>query len=244
MKKPAAPRRALDAELFPPFEGFPPEGLAFLRKLKNHNTRPWFTANKSQFEEFVKQPMQSFISSIQHPMFAIAPEISVDAKKSMFRIYRDTRFSKDKTPYKTHVAAVFHPSGHWESSAGFYVHIEPKRIYAGGGIYMPNGAQIKIIRRAIMDCEKEFLAIVRDKRFVRQFKGLEGEKLQRAPLGIPIDHPMIEWLKHKSFFTGVEWDVKECATGKFVDKVARVYEDLLPLVRFLNDALFGSSSKE
>ncbi len=244
MKKPAASRQSLDAELFPPFEGFPPEGIAFLRKLESHNTRPWFTRHKPEYEEYVKHPMQSFISSMQQPMLAVAPEMNVDAKKSMFRIYRDTRFSKDKTPYKTHVAAVFHPRGHWESSAGFYVHIEPNRIYAGGGIYIPDGAQLKRIRRAIMDRDKEFLAIVCDKSFVRRFKKLEGEKLQRAPLGFSIDHPMIEWLKHKSFFTGVEWDVRECATGKFVDKVNGVYEDLLPLVRFLNDALFGSSSRE
>jgi uncharacterized protein (TIGR02453 family) len=238
MKTPAVPRTAIDADLFPPFDGFPAEGLTFLSRLKKNNTRAWFTKHKPEYEEYVKMPMHSLIASLQQPMLAIAPEINVDTKKSMFRIYRDTRFSNDKTPYKTHVAAVFHPRGHWEASAGFYVHIEPKIIYAGGGIYMPDGAQLKAVRRAIAEQEREFLAIVRDKGFVRKFKGLEGEKLQRAPMGYPVDHPMIEWLKHKSFYTGVEWNVAECRTAKFIDRITGVYRDLLTLVRFLNNALF------
>jgi uncharacterized protein (TIGR02453 family) len=174
-------------------------------------------------------------------MLAMAPEVSVDTRKSMFRIYRDTRFSNDKTPYKTHVAAVFHPRGHWEASAGYYVHIEPKLIYVGGGIYMPNGDQLKAIRAAIAQKEKEFRGIVEEKSFVKKYGGLEGEKLQRAPLGYPPDHPMIEWLKHKSFYTGVEWKVAECRNEKFVGKVMGVYKDLLPLIRFLNRALTKSS---
>ena len=243
MKSQASPRHLIDAELYPPFEGFPPEGISFLRRLKQNNNRTWFAEHKPEFEEFVKMPMHSLIASLAQPMLAVAPEINVDTKKSMFRIYRDTRFSKDKTPYKTHVAAVFHPKGHWEASAGYYVHIKPNHIYVGGGIYMPNGEQLKSLRRAIAEKGDEFTAIVRERGFVKQFKGLEGEKLQRAPLGFPADHAMIEWLKHKSFFTGVEWNVRECASPKFIDKIVKVYKDLRPLVKFLNDALFRSQTK-
>ena len=243
MKPPAAIHSSIDADMYPPFDGFPTEGLSFLQKLKKNNNREWFNKHKGEFEEFVKLPMLSLITSLQQPMLAVAPEVSVDTKKSMFRIYRDTRFSNDKTPYKTHVAAVFHPKGHWEASAGYYLHIEPSRIYVGGGVYRPESVQLKAIRTAIAEKGKEFLEIVDDKSFVKKFGGLEEEKLQRAPLGYPPDHPMIEWLKQKSFYAGVEWNVAECRNEKFVGKVTGVYKDLLPLVRFLNRALVTTPAR-
>jgi uncharacterized protein (TIGR02453 family) len=231
------PKTFVEPEPLPPFDGFPKQGLRFLKNLKKNNTREWFNNHKADFEDLVKFPMQSLIASMRSPMSRLAPEIEVNPKTSMFRIYRDTRFSKNKAPYKTHVAAVFHPRGHWESSAGYYVHIEPGAVYAGGGIYMPDGDQLKKIRRSIADQPKEFLSIVGDSRFVRQFKSLEGEKLQRMPLGFPADHMMGEWLKYKSFYAGVEWEDAVCTTPNFITEVVRVYRGLLPLVRFLNSAL-------
>lgn len=230
----------IDAEIYPPFEGFPTEGISFLRQLKKHNNREWFAAHKTSYEEFVKFPMQSLIASLAHSMSGIAPEIQFDSRKSIFRIYRDTRFSKDKTPYKTSIAAVFHPKGKWEASAGYYLHIEPKIIYVGGGIYMPNGPQLKSIRHAIAGRPEEFLAIVTEKKFRKKYAGLEGEQLQRAPLGFPASHKMIEWLKHKSYYTGVEWNEKECHSSRFIEKIVGVYKDLLPLIRFLNSGLSRS----
>ena len=102
---------------------------------------------------------------------------------------------------------------------------------------MPDSNQLKLIRQAIAERSNEFCSIVESKLFKGRFESLEGEKLQRAPLGYQPNHPMIEWLKYKSFYTGVEWNEKECYSIKFVDKVIDVYKDLLPLVRFLNDAL-------
>ena len=228
----------LDEEIFPPFQGFPKRGITFLGQLKKNNNRTWFAEHKSEYEDFVKLPMQSLISALRLPMTKVAPEIDVNPKHGMFRIYRDTRFSKNKLPYKTHVAAIFHVRGnHWEESAGYYVHIEPGGVYVGGGVYRPDGIQLKKLRQAIADRPKEFLSIVSDDTFARKFKTLEGEKLQRVPAGFPKDHMMAEWLKYKSFYTGVEWAEKECYTEKFVDKVIRLYRDLLPLVRFLNAAL-------
>jgi uncharacterized protein (TIGR02453 family) len=227
----------LDSEMFPPFEGFPKEGLTFLKQLKKNNTREWFAQHKSEFENFVKLPMQCFISELKTPMSKLAPEMEINPKKNIFRIYRDTRFSKDKTPYKTHVAAVFHLKGHWEDSAGYYVHVEPGQIYVGGGIYMPDADQLKKIRAAIANRPKEFLAVVESAKFKKVFGKIEGEKLQRAPLGYAPDHPMIEWLKHKQLYTGVEWDEKECLTSMFVEKVMGVYKELYPFIRFLNSSL-------
>lgn len=230
-------KTSMDIEIFPPFEGFPKEGIEFLKRLKKNNNREWFAKHKTEYEEFVKFPMQCLIGSLKSPMKKIAPAIDVNPKRNMFRIYRDTRFSKDKTPYKTHVAAVFHLRGHWQDSAGYYVHIEPGNIYVGGGIYMPDGNQLKLIRYAIAEEPKEFNSIVNNKLFKKRFNTLEGEKLQRAPLGYSPDHPMIEWLKHKSYYTGVEWKEKECYTHKFIDNIVNVYKELLPLIRFLNRAL-------
>jgi uncharacterized protein (TIGR02453 family) len=227
----------LDIEIFPPFTGFPKEGISFLKQLKKNNNREWFTKHKSEYEDFVKLPIQSLITSLKAPMAKLAPEIDVNPKRSMFRIYRDIRFSKNKQPYKTHAAAVFHLKGHWEDSAGYYVHIEPGNVYVGGGIYMPSSDQLKRIRHAIADNPKEFLAIVSDETFHKRFKTLEGEKLQRIPLGFPKDHMMAEWLKYKSFYTGVEWKEDVCYAPKFLDKIIQVYKDLLPLIRFLNKAL-------
>ena len=228
---------SFDIEIFPPFEGFPAAGVEFLQRLKKNNNRDWFAKHKSEYEEFVKFPMQCLIASLKAPMKKIVPEIDVNPKRNMFRIYRDTRFSKNKTPYKTHIAAVFHLKGHWQQSTGYYVHIEPGNLYVGGGIYMPDSNQLKLIRHAIAEQQKEFSSIVESKPFKKRFVTLGGDKLQRAPLGYPTDHPMIEWLKHKSFYTGVEWKESECYSRKFIDKIVNVYKELLPLIRFLNEAL-------
>jgi uncharacterized protein (TIGR02453 family) len=227
----------LDLEVYPPFDGFPKEGLRFLKLLRKNNNRTWFNAHKAEYEDYVKLPMQSLIVALRPHVQAFAPEIDFNPKRSMFRIYRDTRFSKDKTPYKTHVAAVFRPRGHWQDSAGYYVHVEPDITYVGGGIYMPDGDQLKKIRRAIDEQSEEFLSIVGTQKFKKQFNGIEGERLQRVPQGYAADHPMGEWLKHKQFYTGVDWKEPKYLSPKFVNDVAKVYKELYPFIRFLNSAL-------
>lgn len=229
----------LDTDHYPPFDGFPPQGLKFLRSLKKNNNRAWFAEHKGDYEEFVKFPMQSLIAALKQPIERFAPDINVDPGRALFRIYRDTRFSKNKQPYKTHVAAVLHPKGHWSGSAGYYVHIEPGNIYVGGGIYMPDGDQLKKIRSAIAERSAEISSIIDHKSFRKKFGTLQGDKLHRAPLGYPSDHPMLKLLKYKSFYTGVEWAEKVCYSSKFIDRIVVVYEDLSPLVRFLNEALGG-----
>lgn len=227
----------IELELYPPFEGFPKEGITFLRQLKRNNNRPWFNRHKEEYEASVKLPMQSLISALKPRLAQIAPEIEADPKRSMFRIYRDTRFSKDKSPYKTHVAAIFHPRGHWQESAGLYLHIEPANVGLAGGIYMPESSQLKLIRRAISDRPEEFSKIVKNRKFQKLFGGLEGDKLQRTPQGFPPDHPMSEWLKFRQMYVYLEWPVAKCFRAAFVDDVATVFDQMLPLVRFLNEAV-------
>jgi uncharacterized protein (TIGR02453 family) len=228
-----------DLDVYPPFQGYPKAGINFLRKLKRNNNRQWFEKHKEDFETDVKLPMQSIISSLQPYFDSFAPQFDINPKRSLFRIYRDIRFSKDKTPYKTHVAAHFvlrgKPKG--VEGSGFYLHIEPGEIFLGGGIYTPDSDQLKSIRRAIAERSKEFLMIVSDKSFVRRFKKIDGDKLQRVPRGYDPGHPMAEWLKLKQFFVGVEWKQEKCLKKSFIEEIAKVYEEATPLVMFLNDAL-------
>jgi uncharacterized protein (TIGR02453 family) len=225
--------KQIEIDIYPPFTGFPKKGLDFLRRLKVNNNREWFTGRKEEYEEFVKFPMESLVAEIRE---RLAPGFLADPKKSIFRIYRDVRFSKNKAPYKTHIAAVFHLQGKKESAC-FYVHVEPGEIYAGGGKYMPSGPQLKKIRQSIASHADEFKGIVESPKFRRRFGSLEGEQLQRAPLGFRPEDPMVDYLKRKSFFAGVTWKDAVCLDRQFTEKVTGVYDDLLPLVKFLNRAI-------
>jgi uncharacterized protein (TIGR02453 family) len=228
-----------DLDLYPPFQGFPREGINFMKRLKRNNNRPWFEKHKEEYEAFVKLPMQSLIAALHPPFERFAPEFDVNPKRSIFRIYRDVRFSNDKTPYKTHVAAHFvlrgKPKG--VEGSGYYLHIEPGEVFLGGGIYMPDNDQLKNIRRAIANQPERFLSIVGDAKFKKLFGVIEGEKLQREPKGYEPDHPMIEWLKYKQFFVGVEWEESRCLKERFVSEATGVFEAATPLVRFLNEAI-------
>lgn len=234
-----AAARGIDLDFYPPFDGFPKKGLAFLAQLRKNNRRDWFEKHKHEYEELVKFPMQTLIASLQTPFRKFAPEFEVNPKKSMFRIYRDVRFSKDKSPYKTHVAAHFvlrgKPKG--TEGSGYYLHIEPGEVFVGGGIYMPQGEQLKKIRRAIATNSREFLAIMKNRRLKQVFGSIDGEKLRRVPRGYDEDHPMADWLKYKQFFVGVSWPVRQCHTRTFVGAVAKAFETATPLVRFLNKAV-------
>ncbi|MEK7250756.1 MAG: DUF2461 domain-containing protein [Bacteroidota bacterium] len=229
----------LEEDFFPPFEGFPKSGIDFLKKLKKNNNREWFQNYKHEYEESVKFPMQCLIATLAHELRDEIPEMEFNPKRSIFRIHRDVRFSKNKAPYKTNIAAAFELKGKKKSTEtpGLYVGIEPGSVFVGGGLYMPWGEQLKAIRQAIIAKPEEYLAIIEDKRFKKVFGGIMGDKLQKAPLGIAKDHPMIEHLKHKQFFVGKEWNSESlCYSKKFSDTIAEVFIDTMPLVRWLIEA--------
>ncbi|MBU1297918.1 MAG: DUF2461 domain-containing protein [Bacteroidetes bacterium] len=227
-----------DIQIFPPFEGFPKEGLGFLRKLKTNNNREWFAKHKHEYEEFVKLPMQSLVAVLRPLMHTFASDFVIDPRRSLFRIYRDARFSKNKLPYKTHVAAIFQPTHNWKDSAGLYIHIEPGEAYLGGGMYMPSSEDLKKIRNAIANYPERFLSIIESKDFKKYFGALEGEKLQRVPQGFSPEHEMAVWLKMKQFFISYTMTEEECYKKSFVKKVVDVFEKMMPLVLFLNEAIY------
>jgi uncharacterized protein (TIGR02453 family) len=234
---PEAPE--IDLEVYPPFEGFPKEGIQFLKRLKRNNNRKWFDEHKKEYEEYVKLPMYSFIVALQTHFARFAPEFDLNPKRSIFRIYRDIRFSADKTPYKTHVAAHFvlrgRPKGFLGS--GYYVEIAPGELYTGGGIYIPDGDQLKKIRKAISTRGEEFLSVIKNRRFQKFFSPFDWSKLQRVPKGYDESDPMAGWLKYKQFFVGISWPESRCYREKFVEEAAKIFEATTPLVRFLNSSL-------
>ena len=233
-----AKKLPLEEDFFPPFKGFPKHGIEFLKRLKKNNNRPWFHAHKDEYEQYVKFPMQCLIATLAQRMIDAAPEIEFNPKKSIFRIHRDVRFSKNKAPYKTNIAASFEMRSRKgpTETPGLYVGIEPGEIFVGGGVYMPTGEQLKSIRRAMVSDPETFLAVVNSRRFKKEFGGIEGEKLQKAPLGFPKDHAMIEHLKHKQFYVGKVYSDAVCLEPNFADAVASVFVDCMPLIRWLAKA--------
>jgi uncharacterized protein (TIGR02453 family) len=210
---------------------FGPELFSFLADLKDHNDRDWFNANKARYEADMLEPALAFIEDFAPLLQQISPHLRADARRvggSLFRIYRDTRFSKDKTPYKTTAGIYFRHERDKEVRApGFYLHLAPGEVFAGGGIWHPDNQTIGKIRAAIAaDPEgwREATAAVR--------LG-EGEKLKRVPAPYEKDHPLAEDLKRKDF-AAIETLSEEEATGpRFLERYARVCESFSPLMTFL-----------
>jgi uncharacterized protein (TIGR02453 family) len=229
----------MDFDLYPPFDGFPEECISFLKQLNRNNNRKWFENHKEKFELNAKTPMLSFITALQPHFARFAPEFDLNPKRSIFRIYRDIRFSSDKTPYKTHIAAHFVLRGAPKGfvGSGYYIQIEPGEFFVGGGIYQPDSSQLKNIRKTIAAHGKEFLSIVENPRFKKRFAPFEWSKLQRVPKGYDENHPMADWLKFKQFFVGVSFPESKCYKESLVDEVVGICEEAAPLVRFLNKSL-------
>ncbi|HTO83744.1 MAG TPA: DUF2461 domain-containing protein [Methylomirabilota bacterium] len=215
---------------------FTPRLFKFLRDLKRNNERPWFQANKERYIADVQQPLLRFIADFATPLRKIAPAFDADPRPSggsMFRIYRDTRFSKDKAPYKTHVAAHFR---HKQTSTdvhapGFYFHLDPGECFIGGGLWLPEPPLLKQVRDAIA-YDADGWRKVR-----RAVKEIEGDGLTRPPQGYDPAHPFIDDLKRKSFFAHVPFTDAEVTGAGFLDRCAEACRSVRPLMKFLTEAV-------
>ena len=173
---------------------FTPATLRFLRALKRNNRREWFNAHRDDYEAHVRQPMTAIVERLAVDLRTFAPELVASPKLSMYRIYRDTRFSDDKKPYKTHVAAVFPTRGLAKhEGAGVYFHVAPDEVWIGGGMYSPQPPQLQAVREHIAEHVKQLRAIVESQGFRRQVGQLEGERLKRVPRGFSKDHRAAEY---------------------------------------------------
>src|SRR5438552_2658322 len=225
-----------------PAPRFSVETLTFLRALKRNNRREWFNAHRDDYEAAVRRPMTAIVEQLAIDFREIAPELVASPKVSMYRIYRDTRFSENKTPYKTHVAAVF-PTRRLpkHEGAGVYFHVSPEEVWIGGGMYMPQPAQLLAVREHIAANIKQLRAIVESPGFRRKVGRLEGEKLTRVPRGFPKDHEAGEYLKHRHFIAGAEFPATLAASPAFYRTLLGVFREVLPLARFLNAPLLDRS---
>ncbi len=221
---------------------FPPQALRFFRQLKRNNNRDWFLANKHVYEQKVKAPMSELIIALGRQMQPHAPEISFDPARAIFRIYRDTRFSADKTPYKTNIAAVFRSRGRREG-AGLYFSISPSEVEIAGGVYMPDPAVLLAIRHHIADHYRKFRSIVEAPEFRRLFGKLWGEQLTRTPKGFASDHPAADLLRYKNFLADAVRPAKLAESPKLLGELVKLFRGMMPLIRFLNEPLAAQSPK-
>jgi len=214
--------------------------LDFLKDLSANNNRDWFKSNKARHDE-AKANVEAFIDELIAKISKFDPSISHHTGKSaMFRIYRDVRFSKDKSPYKTHFGA--HITGAAKKSeihsrAGYYIHISPESTMLAGGAYMPQGPWLKGIRANIADDPTAFKKIVNKASFKKYFGTFEGEQLKTAPKGYPKDHPEIELLRYKSFLATHDCPDEEVLSKDFASHAATVFKALYPFDEYLNRAV-------
>lgn len=219
------------------FPGFPPEAMTFFRGLARNNDREWFQPRKEIFEAKVKAPMIELVEALNMEFAKFAPEYINDAKKAIYRIYRDTRFSADKTPYKTHIAAIFPRRGAdcKHSGPGFFFLVSHQSIEVAGGIYMPQPEELRAIRTWLAE---NHVAFAKAAGAPEKLMGkLSGPSLQRVPKGFNADHPAATLLKMKHWCYDCTLDVKLATTPKLLPELVKRFRVMLPIMELLSKPL-------
>jgi uncharacterized protein (TIGR02453 family) len=212
-----------------------PEALTFLRNLARHNDREWFTPRKAEFESLLKEPMLAIVRKITDAMLNFAPNHVRPAEKSLFRIYRDTRFSSDKRPYKTHVAAWWSHQGLQKTSgAGYYFHVSAKEVIVAAGAYMPEKEQLAAIRHWLLENHTDFRKLLKKPAVRRAFVEFEGNPLTRPPKGFPCDHPALDLIQCRQWGLAATLPAKTALDRKLADTIVRYFRLASPIVDSLN----------
>ncbi len=223
------------------FTGIPSEGLQFLADLKENNDREWFNPRKPVYETQLREPMLVLIAEVHREMLRFAPQWVGDPAKCLFRIYRDTRFSKDKTPYKDHIAAQFRRNDMPKQGAGYYFGISPGGIDVDGGLWQPEPDVLLAVRTHIAENYKEFLGTFPDPALVSL---VFNETVSRPPKGFDPAHPAMDFLKRKHFVLGAKLDEKVALTAGLKDEIVRRFAAMAPFVEFLNRPLLAGLASE
>lgn len=222
------------------FSGFPNSTFKFLRELKKNNNRDWFNQNKDRYLSDVLQPSLQFIEAMQPKLKKSAPHFSAIAKRtggSLMRIYRDTRFSKDKTPYKTNIGIQFrHEFGKDVHAPGYYLHIEPDEAFFGAGIWRPENSALKKIRTHIVENEDAWAKLVRSKKLKSDFE-FAGDSLKRPPRDFEPEHPLIDDIKRKDFVVVGPIESVKIKSYSIIDVMAEHVKSTRHYMAFLCDAL-------
>ncbi len=219
---------------------FTPALFTFLRDLQAHNERAWFEANKDRYLRDVRTPLQAFVGDFAPPLARISSRFVADPRPiggSIFRIYRDTRFSKDKSPYKTMAAAQFrHEQGKTVHVPGFYLHLEPGQVFAGAGLWHPERDSLDKVRRALVAHPAQWKRTVRAPAF-RRLMTLSGDSLARAPRGFPADHELVGDLKRTDFVVVAQCTEHDACSSGFLNEFVRVCRTSAPFMQLLTRAL-------
>ncbi len=219
---------------------FTPAFFAFLRDLAKNNNRDWFKANKQRYEDSIREPALQFVRDFEARLEKISPHMVVDDRKvggSLFRIYRDVRFSMDKTPYKTNSGIHFrHEAGKNAHCPGFYLHLDPKEIFVDAGVWRPDSETVGKIRATIDAEPKSWKSAVGRKTFASTYE-LAGDSLKRPPKGYEADHPLIDDLKRKDFIGVVSLSQKAVTRRGFIDEYTKLCRKATPLMSFLCRAI-------
>lgn len=214
--------------------------FSFLRDLSRNNNRDWFKANQDRYERAVRGPALDFVADFEQPLHKISPHFVALAKKSggsLFRIHRDVRFSKDKSPYKTYTGVQFrHEQGKGAHCPGYYLHLQPKSLFVAAGIWRPDGPTLLKIRELIAADPQGWKKAIGGKRFRDTFE-LQGDSLKRPPRGFDATHPSIEDLKRKDFIAVVPVTEKFVTGASFMKDITAIWRRATPLMRFLADAI-------
>ena len=215
-----------------------PATLKFLQSLEKNNNREWFEANKEKYQA-AKEDFEQFVTSLNQSMAELEPALEgQQAKNNIFRIFRDVRFSKDKTPYKAHFSGYFSKGGRKWAGAGYYVHVQPGgKSFLATGIWMPEGPLLKAIRQEIDYDFPAFQKILAEKNFKKQFGAIKGESLQKVPAGYDAENPAVDYLKMKSFIANAPLPDDIFGKKDVVKTIAKSFATAKPFVAFLNRSL-------
>jgi uncharacterized protein (TIGR02453 family) len=220
--------------------------MTFFRGLKRNNRREWFQPRKQIFDDCVKAPMVAMVEAVNAELVRFAPDYITDPSKAIYRIYRDTRFSNDKTPYKTHIAASFVRRGlDKHAGAGLYFSVAPDEIEAAAGVYMPPPDILLAIRTYLLEHGDELRRIVKNRQLRALMGEMYGDSLARVPKGFPADHPAADLIKMKQWvFYTTDLDPKLATTPKLLVEIVRRFRAMTPFVDFLNRPLLGAKRRE
>jgi uncharacterized protein (TIGR02453 family) len=222
---------------------FRPEALTFLRNLGRHNDREWFQPRKAQFEAELKEPMLAVIRKVTDAMTDFAPAFVRPAEKSIFRIYRDTRFSNDKRPYKTHVAAWWSHQGLEKTSgAGYYFHVSAKEMIVAAGAYMPEKDQLAQIRHWLLDHHEEFRKLLKSAAVRKTYSEFEGNALTRPPKGFPAEHPALDLVRYKQWGLSATLPADTALRPDLAAVVIRHFKIAAPIVDALNTPIAAAQA--
>jgi uncharacterized protein (TIGR02453 family) len=225
------------------FPYFRPAALTFLRNLAKHNDRDWFQPRKAEFEAELREPMLAIVRKVTDAMTGFAPAFVRPAEKSIFRIYRDTRFSSDKRPYKTHVAAWWSHQGLAKTSgAGYYFHVSAKDVVIAAGSYMPEKDQLAQIRHWLLEHHAEFRKLLQRATLRKTFAEFEGNALTRPPKGFPCEHPALDLIRCRQWGLHATLPAKAALKSDFAAVVIRHFKIAAPVVDALNTPIAAAQA--